>query len=217
MSLVEKLKKYLKEDADVDAVTKLIESNTTITPDIVKEFVAKEENKPLYDSLVSKAVNSHIEKEKAARAEWEKTRSNELLQEAMQTIEKENQKTPEMLKIEELSKRLEEKEAAEELAKRKEALLGIASSEKLPIPSVDLFASLGESAETRMRDEATKINEMIDEIVNKRITEKFGDGGMPQGGDKPPAAEIERAVFGSGKTTQAALASLNKATEAALQ
>ena len=217
MSLIDKLKDYLKEGADVEAVSKILETSTAITPDAVKEFVAKEENKPLYDSLVSKAVNSHIEKEKAARSEWEKKRSDELLQEAMGKIEKENQKTPEMLKIEELSRRLEEKEAAELLAKRKESLMGIASSEKLPIPSVDLFASLGDDAETRMRDEATKINTMIDEIVQKRIAEKFGKGGMPDKGDNPPPTETKRPIFGSGGTTQAALESLNKATQAALE
>jgi hypothetical protein len=214
MALIDKIKAHLKEDTDTAEVEKLLTEATAYTPEGVKEFVSKAENQPVYDSLVSKAVASHIEKEKIARSEWETTRSAEMLAEAMEKIEKDKQKSPLELEVEQLKAERAQEKADLEIMRRKEALNGIVSSEKLPLPSVDLYASLGDDAETRMREEANKINALIDARLNALATEKFGKGSMDGGADPTPTP-TPKPTFGSGNTTAAALDSLNKATEAA--
>ena len=184
MSLLDYLKPLLKEDANVSEVEQKLLEAMTYTSDGVKDWIAKQENKPTFDSIVSKAVNTHIEKEKAARADWEKSRAAELLEEAKNKIAKEQQKTPEMLKIEELEAKLAQETNEKMINALKGRLYEVVKADKLPVHNVEPFLQYGDNAETELRTFADANKQMIDDAVKKQIADKFGGGDMP-GGNKP--------------------------------
>jgi hypothetical protein len=195
MSLIDYIKPLLKEGTNIEEVTSQINKATTISSDAVKEWISKPENKPTFDSIVGKAITTHIEKEKASRAEWEQTKAVELLEQAKNTIAKENQKTPEMLKIEELEKQLNNKTQSELLAKLKTNLLDVVKTDKLAVPAVDPFLQYGENAETELRKFNDNTQSLIDELVKKQLNDKFGGEPMPDGEKPIDDKEVSTADF----------------------
>ncbi len=191
MNLLDYLKPLLKEDAILTEVEDKVKEALTMDPDKVKEWIALPENKSIFDFVAQKAVSSHLEKEKTEREVWETKRSAELLEEAKNKIAKDNQKSPEMIEIEEMKKERAIEQAENEILKRTSSLNKIVGTEKMIIPSVDPFISYGENAETKMREFTTKTNELIELQVKQIIAEKFGKGSMgnedpPGGGDDKP-------------------------------
>ena len=184
MSLLDYIKPLLREDANVSEVEHKILEAVALTPEKVKEYIAKPENKPVFDSIAGKAITTHIEKEKAARSEWEKVKAQELFEQAKQKIELEKQKTPEMIKIEELEARLAQETNEKVMNALKGRLYEVVKTDKLPVHSVDPFLQYGDNAETELRAFAEKTSELIQESVKKQVADKFGGGDMP-GGNKP--------------------------------
>lgn len=195
MNLLDYLKPLLKEESNIKEVEDKVKEALTLNPDQVKEWIALPENKSIFDFVAQKAVSSHIEKEKTERDVWETKRSAELLEEAKSKIAKDNQKSPEMIQLEEIQLERKNEKAENELLKRKNTLLSLVDNEKMIIPNVDPFVSYGEDAETKLREFTTKNSELIESAVKKIIAEKFGKGSMgnedPPGGDDKPVSTAD--------------------------
>ena len=192
MTLEELLKQNIKDESKLSELLTEVNKLTALTDDKVKGYV--KEHQPVYDSLVSTAVASHIEKEKAARAEWETVRRNELLKEAMEKIEKENQKSPEMIKIEELQKALDEEKSSKARASLKADLLDTIKKDKLAIEDVEPFLQYGEKAQDVLKKFAEKHQSLIEASVQKQLAEKFG-GPTPPGGGHQDDKPVDTAKF----------------------
>lgn len=186
MEILKYIKPLLKEDSNLTEVEEKLKEATELTGDKVKTFISLDENKPVFDSIVSKAVQTHIDKEKKERTTWEEGKKKELLEEAKKAIQKEGQKTPDQLRIEELEKKGEQSEKKEARATLKANLLSIVEKEKLSVNNVDLFLQYGENAETKLREEADLNKGLIEESVKKISIEKYGNKEMPGGGNEDP-------------------------------
>ena len=189
LNLLDYLKPLMKEDANITELEDKVKEALVLNPDKVKEYLTKPENKSVFDFVAQKAVQSHLDKEKIERSEWETKRSGELLEEAKNKIAKENQKSPEMIELEEIKRERAIEKAENQTLKLRNSLLSLVDSEKLNIVDVEPFVGYGENAEVKMREFTTKNSTMIDDAVKKIIAEKFGKGSMgnepPSGNDKP--------------------------------
>jgi hypothetical protein len=216
MSLIDQIKAFLKEDANISEVEKLLTDATILTGDKVKEWIAKEENKPVYDSIVGKAITSHIEKEKESRAEWEKQKAVELLEKAKEQIAKENQKTPVELELEKIKRELQDEREAKAALDLKSSLQGIVSEKSLPIHDVTPFLMYGDEAESKLLEYAEKTSTIIEDRLKKITAEKFGDGEM-EGDGNPPPPDPPKSNFHGPEHVQNAMSKLKEATQKAAE
>jgi len=193
MNIIDKIKPFLGENANITELTTALDGFAQLTPEAVKAWIAQETNKPTFDSIVGKSISSHIEKEKASRADWEASKASELLEEAKAKIAKDAQKSPEMIKIEELQAKLQSKETSELNANIKASLLDIIKEDKLPIAGVDPFVGYGDNAETELRKFAQYNDSLINDMVKKQLADKYGKGNMQNENtkidDKPVSPE----------------------------
>lgn len=193
MTLIDKIKPFIKEDANTSELGKILDTATTLTPETVKEWVSKSDNKSTFDYIAQQAVDSHVERERGNRIEWETKKSAELLTEAMSKIEKDKQKTPEMIRIDELTAKLQLSEESQFISDLTSQLLNIVKTEKLPIHNVEPFLSYKETAAEKMKTYAEANKTLIDDLVKKQIADKFGNGKM-SGGDEDKNKDDDKPV-----------------------
>jgi hypothetical protein len=184
MNIIDQIKPFLGENANIAELEAKLNEMVKVTPDKLKELMSLPENKPVFDSIVGKSISTHIEKEKASRAEWEKTRSAELYDEAVKKIEDESKKPEWQIKMDAIQAELDKEKNEKRETILKNTLLEIVEKDKLPIANVNPFVRYGEDAETEMRNFAQTHLGLIDELVKKQVAEKYGGGKMP--GEKPP-------------------------------
>lgn len=169
---IDTIKEYLKDGVNLEELEKIISTYKELNSDNVKEYVNG--NTSVFDSLVGSAVTKFKENYETKKStEIENIKAN-ALQEAKDTISKENQKTPEMIEIEQLKYDLKLEREAKELASIKSNLLNIIKKDNLSISGVDPFVKYGEHAETELRKYADVNKTLIDDLVKKQIADKFG-------------------------------------------
>jgi len=191
--LLEWLKANVKDDADMNEATALIEGVAEVTPDRAAELAKEKEVRRIIDAEISRAVERHDER-------FRDEKLPKLIEEERGKIRSEMnpEETPEQKRIRELEERIAKSDRDRETVERRESLrkkaqeLGISEIGLTP-DDVEPFVSLGESASDTLESFINRSKEAWTSSLDAKLKEQY-KGKPPEGspeteGDGPHGEE----------------------------
>lgn len=162
---LEDVKKFLSENKEQEDVKAYLGELSAVSADKVKGFLDTDEGKrllqPRLDSNFTKGLDT-----------WKKNNLEAIIEEE---VNKRNpQKTPEQIKIEELTKKIEDAEKARNREALVNKALKVADEKSLPKGVIDFFVA--EDEENTLTN-LTKFEEVYSEAVKKAVESKFKESG----------------------------------------
>lgn len=192
--LLEWLKSNVKDDADMNEATQLVEAVTEVTPERAAELAKDKEVRRIIDAEISRAVERHDER-------FREEKLPKLLDEERANIRKElnPEETPQDKAVRELTEKLNRMEQEKATVERREQLrkkaseLGISEIGLSP-DDIEPFVSMGDNAGEYLESFVTKAKEGWTSTLDQRLKEKFSGGKpeadpQPEGSDGPHGAD----------------------------
>lgn len=185
--LLEWLKANVKDGADMNEATALLESVTEVTPERAAELAKDKEVRRIIDAEISRAVERHDER-------FREEKLPKLIDEERARIQKElnPDETPEQKRIRELEERIAKADAERQRVERREALrakaqeLGVTELGLTP-DYADSFVDLGDGASEAFESLITRTKEAWTSSLDAKLKEKYA-GQPPEG---TPASDNE--------------------------
>jgi actin-related protein len=188
--LVEWIKANVKDDADINEATKLIDSYAEVTPERAAELAKDKEVRRIIDAEISRAVERHDER-------FNEEKLPKLLDSEREKIRKElnPEEDPRDKQMREIREEMERMKAEKQTIERREQLrkkaqeLGVDEIGLSP-DDVDPFVRLGDDGGDYFEAFVNKAKEAWTSTLDKRLKEKFSGGKPeadpePEGGDGP--------------------------------
>jgi len=181
--LLEWLKANVKDDADMNEATALVESLNEITPERASELIKDKEVRRHIDAEISRAVERHDEK-------FREEKLPKILDEERGKIRQElnPEETPQDKAVRELTEKLNRMEQEKATVERREQLrkkaqeLGVDEIGLSP-DDVDVFVNLGDNGAEQLESFVSKAKEAWKDSLDKQMKEKYSSGRRPQSGD----------------------------------
>jgi len=181
--LIEWIKDNVKDDADVNEATAMVESMNEITPERAQELMKDKEVRRHIDAEVSRAVERHDEK-------FRQEKLPKILDEEREKIRQElnPEETAEQKAVRELREKLANMEREKSTVERREQLrrkakeLGVEEIGLSP-DDLDPFVNLGDNAAEVLESFVTRTKEAWKDSLDKQMKEKYSSGRPPQSGD----------------------------------
>ena len=178
--LLEWLKANVKDDADMNEATQLLESVNEVTPERAAELVKDKEVRRLMDAEISRAVEKHDER-------FREEKLPKVLEEEREKIRKElnPEETPQDKAVRELQEKLSRMEQEKSTMERRDALrkkaqeLGVSDIGLSP-DDVEPFVGLGDNAADTLEAIIGKTKEAWTSSLDAKLKEKYS-GKPPEG------------------------------------
>jgi hypothetical protein len=180
--LLEWLKANVKDGADMNEATRLVDEIATVTPERAAELVKDREVRRILDAEISRAVERHDER-------FREEKLPKILEEERGKIRKEfnPEETPEQKAVRELQEKLAAMEREKAAMERKAALRAKASelgvdAYGLKPDDVEVFAGLGDDAERVLARLTERLSESFNSALDSKVKERYTKT-RPSGGD----------------------------------